>query len=303
MNKPLLLLLLTATAAAPRAVPAHDVDADAIFLESLSSNLEAVSRKIVALAEAIPADQYSWSPTPEVRSVSELFMHVVGGNFQLPVDLGAPAPAGIEIGDQSVWFYKQQRRQWESDFVEKEEVVDLLARSFEYAISAIPSITDLDETASTWGFPESKRDYLLLLMSHAHEHLGQSITYTRELGITPPWSQTAETEQAPSTAVFEDGIARGTIVSIDRFGNLETSFVAKDLETLALEVGTQVALEACDSSAQALLGEHLFDVRPGQWIALISPQGTLTVGKSFGSAAEEFNCPVGSNAVLRRIER
>lgn len=32
--------------------------------------------KFVRLAEAIPADKYPWRPTPDVRSVSELFLHV-----------------------------------------------------------------------------------------------------------------------------------------------------------------------------------------------------------------------------------
>jgi hypothetical protein len=28
----------------------------------------------------------------------------------------------------------------------------------------------------------------LLLLSHAHEHLGQSIAYARSNGIVPPWT-------------------------------------------------------------------------------------------------------------------
>ncbi len=28
----------------------------------------------------------------------------------------------------------------------------------------------------------------MILMNHAHEHLGQSIAYERSMGIVPPWS-------------------------------------------------------------------------------------------------------------------
>lgn len=34
-----------------------------------------VSSQLIALAEAIPADKYSWRPAPGVRSVSEVYMH------------------------------------------------------------------------------------------------------------------------------------------------------------------------------------------------------------------------------------
>ena len=34
----------------------------------------------------------------------------------------------------------------------------------------------------------SERSAFTLLLSHAHEHLGQSIAYARMNGVTPPWS-------------------------------------------------------------------------------------------------------------------
>jgi len=40
-----------------------------------------VSRQVVALAEAIPAEKYSWRPGPGVRSTSEVFMHIAISNF------------------------------------------------------------------------------------------------------------------------------------------------------------------------------------------------------------------------------
>jgi hypothetical protein len=40
-----------------------------------------VSRQLVGLAEAIPADKYSWRPATGVRSISEVLMHISIENF------------------------------------------------------------------------------------------------------------------------------------------------------------------------------------------------------------------------------
>ena len=56
-----------------------------------------VSRQLVALAEAIPADKYAWRPAPGVRSVSEVFMHIVVANFWLLSATGKPVPTGMDL--------------------------------------------------------------------------------------------------------------------------------------------------------------------------------------------------------------
>src|SRR5579862_7544448 len=54
-----------------------------------------VSRQLVALAEAIPAEKYSWRPVPGVRSVSEVYMHIAQSNFGLLGVTGPKAPAAM----------------------------------------------------------------------------------------------------------------------------------------------------------------------------------------------------------------
>ena len=51
--------------------------------------------KFVALAQAIPADKYTWRPAEGVRSISEVFMHVAAANYNLTKVLGVPPPAGL----------------------------------------------------------------------------------------------------------------------------------------------------------------------------------------------------------------
>jgi len=80
-------------------------------------------------------------------------------------------------------------KEWEDKITDKDEVIAKLNESFEYAAKAIPTITDLETMVETFGFPGTKRAYLLILLTHAHEHLGQSIAYARSIGVVPPWSQ------------------------------------------------------------------------------------------------------------------
>src|ERR1700728_2744456 len=55
-----------------------------------------VSRQLVELAEAIPADKYAWRPAPGVRSTSEVFMHIAVANFWLLSITGPTLPADFK---------------------------------------------------------------------------------------------------------------------------------------------------------------------------------------------------------------
>lgn len=282
------------------ALPAHlEADDSTTFTEPLAKNLGQAGSKLVALAEEIPADKYGWRPTTEVRSVSEVLMHVAVGNFQLPASIGGVSPEGVEI-PETVWDMGRQRKEWERELVDKQAAVERLRHSFSYAVEAIPAISDLDAEVATWGFSASKREYLLILQSHAHEHLGQMIAYARGLGITPPWSRRPEPKVAASVAEIAGSTARAEIESIDDWGNLLTTLVPADLAAIGVDLGDSLRLEACGGSAQVLYAEEMFDVRPGEWIALVAPDGRLKVAVSFGSAAEALGCGGPTSIVVRR---
>src|SRR5271163_211547 len=58
-----------------------------------------VSRELVALAEATPADKFSWRPAPGVRSTSEVYMHIVDANFYLLSVTGVKMPPDINTAE------------------------------------------------------------------------------------------------------------------------------------------------------------------------------------------------------------
>lgn len=273
---------------------------DQAFMESMAANLRGVARKLIALAEATSAEKFSWSPTPEVRSISQIYLHVVGSNLQLPAMLGAEAPEGFDIPDSGPYALGVQRAHWEAEVVEKDDVVDILRRSFDYALTAIPTIEELDEEVAPYGFKATKRDYLLLLMAHAHEHLGQSIAYARTAGIVPPWSHTEVLASPESTAVFEGGRARGSVLGVDRFGNLQTSFVGDDLDHLDLQVGDHLALTPASGTGHVdvFIGTTFSDVQIGEWVAFLSQTGQLIVGRNYGSAASTLDVDAGDSVTI-----
>lgn len=173
--------LLPATAEAKKkAAATSDFTSDVI------ANLTRAGKMLVSLAEATPADKFSWRPTDQVRKVSEVYMHVVGANDVIPVLLGAAPPKGVTIPEKP--FDLSPRL--EAEVTAKDEVVARLRESFDYAVAALKTISpsDLDTESQAFGFPASKRAYVLILLSHAHEHLGQSIAYARSIGVVPPWS-------------------------------------------------------------------------------------------------------------------
>jgi hypothetical protein len=90
-------LTLTALAvvlvgALPRAVTAQAAPTG--VRGDMIAQIDDAAGKIQQLAEAFPQDKYSWRPGAGVRSVSEAFMHVAGGNYFLMSFAGVAAPAG-----------------------------------------------------------------------------------------------------------------------------------------------------------------------------------------------------------------
>jgi uncharacterized damage-inducible protein DinB len=140
--------------------------------------IEDAEKKLLALAEALPTEKFGWRPAEGVRSAGEVFAHVAGGNYFLPTFWGVKPPAGVDP------------RSFEKEGGDKAKTVDNLKKSFEHARQAILSVpdADLDKAVKLFGNDSTTRGAFMLVATHAHEHLGQSIAYARMNGVTPPWS-------------------------------------------------------------------------------------------------------------------
>lgn len=140
-------------------------------------SLEDAQKKLVALAEAMPADKYTWHPEG-ARTVGEVFNHVSSANFFIPTLTGVKMPAGVDP------------RAFDKDAGDKAKTVETLKRSFDHAIAAVNAMpeADLGKSVKIFDHDGTYLDVVFILVSHAHEHLGQSIAYARSNGVVPPWS-------------------------------------------------------------------------------------------------------------------
>ncbi|HEX4959605.1 MAG TPA: DinB family protein [Thermoanaerobaculia bacterium] len=155
------------------AAAAGGVKAD--FLRSLGD----AQKKLLALAEAMPADKYGWRPGEGVRSVGEVFAHVAGANYFIPTLWGTKMPDGVDP------------RGFEKAGGDKAKTIDTLKKSFDHATQAIQNLPDADlgKAVKIFDHEGTYREAVLIIVSHAHEHLGQSIAYARSNNVVPPWSQ------------------------------------------------------------------------------------------------------------------
>src|ERR1700709_2277398 len=71
-----LLASLLASAAPLMAQSVPDRASAVEFRKQFMADLDTLHAKVVALANAVPADKYSWRPAPGVRSFGEVFMHI-----------------------------------------------------------------------------------------------------------------------------------------------------------------------------------------------------------------------------------
>ena len=145
-------------------------------------DLDQMQQKFVALAEAIPADKYTWRPAEGVRSIAEVYLHVAGANYGFPQMLGGEMPERVKAKD------------WEKSTADKDKIVAELKQSFANAIAVITSVptSEIASPLPKLGPDANKGDVEYIMMVHMHEHLGQSISYARQVGVTPPWTAAAE---------------------------------------------------------------------------------------------------------------
>jgi uncharacterized damage-inducible protein DinB len=137
-----------------------------------------VSAQLIALAEATPADKFSWRPAPGVRSTSEVYMHIVVANFYLLSVTGPKMPADLK--DDA-----------EKTVTSKADVIAWLKRSLDAVKTAHLAETPqhLAVKVKIEGRNSTVDAMYLRIIVHANEHMGQLVAYARMTGVVPPWSK------------------------------------------------------------------------------------------------------------------
>jgi uncharacterized damage-inducible protein DinB len=174
--KTFLLLLFVTLYAAP--APAQSLEG---VWQGYDGEWLHVSQQLVALAEATPAEKFSWRPAPGVRSTGEVYMHIVLANFYLLRYTGPELPSDLkEDADKTV--------------TNKPEVIAWMKRSLEAVKTAHLAVkpNDLQRNVKIHDRDATVDGMYLRIIVHANEHMGQLIAYARMTGVTPPWSKASK---------------------------------------------------------------------------------------------------------------
>ena len=154
------------------------------FKADLTRQIEWAQKEIMDLENAIPDSKMTWRPNDQVRSVSEVYMHIAYANYLLLSFAGVTPPSGMSFTSE------QDGAKWEKMTTNKKEVAEHLVKSFDFVKDAIKKMPDanLDNPVTAFGQKSTVRGMMLTVLSHMHEHLGQSIAYARMVGVVPPWT-------------------------------------------------------------------------------------------------------------------
>jgi uncharacterized damage-inducible protein DinB len=174
-----LLVAFTTLSASAQSPPASAAPAPAGFRQEFLGQFNSSMQKFIALAEAMPADKYDWSPADGVMSVAKVYAHVAHYNFLYPATaMNITAPAGMRLDTLEA-------------VSSKAALVALLRQSAEHVRKSVNDMPDAQFSARTrlYGRDVPQWAVLFQLISHMNEHLGQSIAYARMNSIVPPWSR------------------------------------------------------------------------------------------------------------------
>ena len=166
------VLSITATAACAQRAPSD-------FRGEILHQFDASMTRVIALAEAVPAETYARRAVPAVQPLGQIFAHIATYNYEYPARaMGIAPPAGID-------------RDTLERVREKTQVVALLRRSAGHVREVVRRMPEeqLERPTTLYGRRVPQWAVLFQLIAHMDDHLGQAIAYGRVSGVVPPWSR------------------------------------------------------------------------------------------------------------------
>jgi uncharacterized damage-inducible protein DinB len=148
-------------------------------MASVVKSMHAIIRRNLAeAADAMPADEYAFKPTPDVRSFGQVIGHVAFGNFMFcAMAKGEPTPG----------------TNFERTATDKAALVKALRDSLAYCDDVYTATTDANfgqlvkVPAPKNTTTESSRGSVLVFnTTHNNEHYGNIVVYMRLKGHVPP---------------------------------------------------------------------------------------------------------------------
>lgn len=132
------------------------------------------SKTMVAAAEEMPADKYSYKATPEQMTFGHLVLHIADGNYVFCSKIGGvPAPELAKLSETDT----------------KEKLVERVKASFDFCSTALAKLDDsnLGEMLTLFGERKATRAMAMLMLAAGWgDHYSLEATYLRANGHLPP---------------------------------------------------------------------------------------------------------------------
>ena len=148
------------------------------------NDLDSLQSKVMALANAIPAEKYAWRPAEGVRSIGEAFNHVASEYYVFtPMAYGAKPSPIIQRSREGMAAFEKGST--------KDEVVKNLREGYAYLKEQLGALDPaaITGTQKLFGGDRTIIETSFAMSGDLHEHLGQLIAYARLNGVKPPWSR------------------------------------------------------------------------------------------------------------------
>jgi len=163
------LLLALTTAFAPQAQPDPTI-------ASTKVGLDVVKGYILKAIDQVPDDMLAFKPTPDIRSMGQLFGHIADANFQI-----CSAATGKKPEMQGI----------EKTKTTKVDIKAALEASFKFCEAGFDGLTTATANEAVKFFLPGNHTRLGVLTfntAHDFEHYGNLVTYMRLKGLVPPSS-------------------------------------------------------------------------------------------------------------------
>ena len=168
------VLIGTAAALALSAMSAPAYAQNA-YAAAAKAQWDAIKVNISKTAAKVGEENYSFKPTPDVRSLGAILGHVADANFQI---------CGAAAGEKPTQGGFEKK-------TAKADIVKGINDSIAYCDKVIASLDDAKGAATVQFFtgPTPKLAVFFFNVGHNNEHYGNLVTYMRLKGIIPPSSE------------------------------------------------------------------------------------------------------------------
>ncbi len=145
-----------------------------VYTAAAKAQWDMIKANISKTAAKVGEENYSFKPTPEVRSLGQILGHVADSNFGICATAAGEKPPANGFEKKTT----------------KADIMKGVNDSIAYCDKVIASLDDAKGAATVQFIgPTPKLAVFIFNTGHCNEHYGNLVTYMRLKGIVPPSSE------------------------------------------------------------------------------------------------------------------